>query len=176
VGTQVVSEQVEIRAAGARDLEAIVSLAVTCARSHHGWAGSDWSPPAVVAENRLWWARLRDERTFVAVAQSGATMVGAVSAWPAAAEHLRGVRTPQVAYVAGPFVDPEWWGEGIGAALHNELLAVLARLHYLRAELAVEAGNRRARRFLERNGWQRLEGGPRRSAMALLTYARAIAG
>jgi GNAT superfamily N-acetyltransferase len=106
------------------------------------------------------------------VAQSGFTCVGAAAAWPAPT--LEG-RAPKLAYVVGPLVDPEWWGEGIGRALLEEAVAVLVALKFARAELAIPAGNLRGRRFLERHGWQP-EPPARRGPMVLLTYGRALDG
>ena len=95
-----------------------------------------------------------------------------MAAWPAPT--LQG-RAPKVAYLRGPVVDPEWWGEGIGTALLEESLAVLARLRFARAEMAIPAGNRRARRFLERRGWQ-FEQPSRRSPMAIVLCGRDLDG
>jgi GNAT superfamily N-acetyltransferase len=78
--------------------------------------------------------------------------------------------------VVGPLVDPEWWGQGIGSALYAETMSVLGRRGYRRAELAVEAGNRPAREFLERRGWAHEESLPARTAMAVLTYVRELGG
>ena len=61
---------------------------------------------------------------------------------------------PQLAYLSGPIVDPEWWGEGIGEALLEETIAVLEQLRFVRVGVAVPAGNRRGRGFLERAGWE----------------------
>ena len=159
-----------VRVATPRDLDALVALSLTCARTQRSWAAADWSPPDVVGERRLWWERLRDGRTWVGVAEAGPTRVGCVSLWPA----RHGGSEPHLGYMAGPLVDPEWWGEGVGSRLHDEALAVLSRLRYRHTEVAVEAGNGRARRFLEDRGWERTDSQPTRSPMELLTYARAV--
>jgi RimJ/RimL family protein N-acetyltransferase len=159
--------QPEIRAASVRDLDALVGLALACGRAQRGWSRSAWFPPALPAERRLWWELLHDVRAWSAVAAAGPTVVGCVCARPA-----RG----QDAYVTGPLVDPEWWGMGIGRSLHEELLRGLEGLGCRRAELLVEAGNGRARRFLELNGWLRVDESPPRSPMVLLPYARSVSG
>jgi GNAT superfamily N-acetyltransferase len=171
VGELGVHAPIQVRAAAGGDLDALVAVSLACARSQIAWAGGDWLPPAAVAERRLWWERLRDQRAWVGVAESAFTCVGCISAWPAPTARGSGTR---LAYLAGPLVDPDWWGEGIGSALLDESLVVLAGLRFARAELAVQAGNRRARRFLETRGFALVERGLGRSAMAIVFYARAL--
>jgi RimJ/RimL family protein N-acetyltransferase len=170
VGEALSADRIEVRPADPRDLDALVAISLACGRSHRSWAGSDWSPPVVVDERKLWWDRLSGGASRVAVAEAGLTRVGCVVVWRA---RRRGA-DPRLGHVTGPLVDPDWWGEGIGRLLHDEALAMLARLRFRRAELTVEAGNRRARRFLEHRGWERTESGLARSAVATVTYARRI--
>jgi GNAT superfamily N-acetyltransferase len=172
VGKVLAGELVEVRAAEPRDLGALVALSLAFARIRQSWAGEHWTPPAIIAEGYLWSHRLRDRRSWVKVADAGPTQVGCASFWPG----RRGPRRMQLAYVAGPLVDPEWWTEGIGSALHEEMRSALAQRGYKRAEVMVEAGNRDGRAFLEGRGWERTESGPARSAMALLTYSLDVAG
>jgi len=157
-----------VRAAERRDLDAIVSVSLACARARQDWAGGDWQATAPAAERRLWWERLGDDRTWVGVAEAGLTLVGCASFWPSRSGD------PHLAYLAGPFVDPEWWGEGIGAALHAAAVAALEEHGYGRVELVVEAGDRNTRGFLEHEGWRRTTQDPQRSAMALLPYGRPV--
>jgi RimJ/RimL family protein N-acetyltransferase len=166
--------EIEIRGGELCDLDALVSIMLACKRSQRPWARANWSPPVAAVERRLWQARLCDPRTQVAVATTGATRVGCISLWPARTETRRDRGVPYLAYLSGPFVDPEWWGEGIGTDLHEEALAVMTRSGYRRGELLVEAGNRRGRRFLERNGWHRVDEPLRRTPLALVSYARAL--
>jgi GNAT superfamily N-acetyltransferase len=161
----------EVRAAEPRDLGALVALSLACARNRRNWAGEHWTPPAIVAEGWLWSHRLSDRRSWVSVVDAGPTQVGCASFWPG----RRGPRRMQLAYVAGPLVDPEWWAEGIGSALHEAMRSTLVKRGYRRAEVLVEAGNRDGRAFLERRGWARTDSGGARSAMALLTYGLEVA-
>lgn len=48
---------------------------------------------------------------------------------------------------------PSMWGHGIGSALHDGALAVLAGAGYDTAWLWVIGANARARRMYERRGW-----------------------
>jgi GNAT superfamily N-acetyltransferase len=58
------------------------------------------------------------------------------------------------------YVRPSAWGDGVGAALHDEALAVLRAAGSDTASLWVLADNLRARGFYERRGW-RLNGAER---------------
>lgn len=51
------------------------------------------------------------------------------------------------------YVDPDWWGHGIGAALITAARHQLAELKFDHAVLWLLAGNERAERFYRADGW-----------------------
>jgi GNAT superfamily N-acetyltransferase len=51
------------------------------------------------------------------------------------------------------YVDPDWWGRGVGGALLCEARRRLATLGYQHAVLWHLAGNERAERFYRADGW-----------------------
>jgi len=51
------------------------------------------------------------------------------------------------------YVDPDWWGRGIGTALASAARAQLAALGFQQAVLWLLAGNSRAARFYRHDGW-----------------------
>jgi ribosomal protein S18 acetylase RimI-like enzyme len=51
------------------------------------------------------------------------------------------------------YVDPSYWGAGVGQALLVAGCSALRQIGYEKAFLSVLATNMRARRFYERNGW-----------------------
>jgi len=55
--------------------------------------------------------------------------------------------------VAGLYVDPDWWGQGIGQALLTAARGRLAEQGFSSGVLWVLDGNTRARRFYEADGW-----------------------
>jgi diamine N-acetyltransferase len=66
-----------------------------------------------------------------------------------------------VSMVAPPWIHalqvlPEWWGTGVGAALHDHAVAAIGSAEEQEAMLRVYAENHRAVRFWEKHGWERL--------------------
>lgn len=53
------------------------------------------------------------------------------------------------------YVDPQWWGQHVGSALIAHGRARLEALGFRDAVLWVLAGNARAQRFYDRDGWRR---------------------
>lgn len=64
-----------------------------------------------------------------------------------------GVATVSSDVLTALYVHPDWWGSGAGQLLLERAEVQLA-LTCDEAELTVLAGNPRARRFYERNGWE----------------------
>lgn len=56
------------------------------------------------------------------------------------------------------YVDPRWWGRGIGGRLHEAAMSAAAALGAPAINLWVLEHNERARRMYERRGWHLVEG------------------
>lgn len=56
-------------------------------------------------------------------------------------------------WLDGLYVLPEWWGRGVGRALHDDVMARLRAAGCERCHLWVLEHNDRARRLYERLGW-----------------------
>jgi len=65
----------------------------------------------------------------------------------------RGPEAADKGELAGLYVDPDWWGRGIGQALLTAARGRLAEQGFKSAVLWVLDGNLRARRFYEADGW-----------------------
>jgi GNAT superfamily N-acetyltransferase len=96
---------------------------------------------------KVWAEALRSEDLSVLIAERAGSPVGLASVSPGWLRNL--------------FVLPPEWGRGVGAALHDEALALL-RGHGAIAQLWVLEANERARCFYEARGW-RDDGGRSRS-------------
>ena len=90
-------------------------------------------------------------RSSVVVACAGEAIVGFASGGPPESPDDRA--DPNLADVYTLYLDPAHWDRGIGAQLHDAVLARLAGHGFTHAGLWVLAGNERALRFYLRNGW-----------------------
>jgi GNAT superfamily N-acetyltransferase len=61
--------------------------------------------------------------------------------------------TRSIAELMALYLDPAWWGKKVGKALIGEARAQMGDLGYQESVLWVLAGNVRARRFYEQDGW-----------------------
>ena len=71
-------------------------------------------------------------------------------------EYLDGLRPEERARrytFCARYVDPDWWGRGIGTVLASAARARLLALGFGTAVLWLLAGNVRAERFYRRDGW-----------------------
>jgi GNAT superfamily N-acetyltransferase len=93
------------------------------------------------------------------VAASGDDIYGFATVSPA-----DGQNTQEVGELCALYVDPEWWGRGIGVALVAEARGRLSRRGLREAILWVLAGNERADRFYQHDGWVP-DGGQRTEAL-----------
>lgn len=98
------------------------------------------------------WERvLGDRRQQVVVATAGARVVGFGHVGPARDGDL----PPTTGQLATLYLDPGWWGTGVGRALHDASLDRLAGSAHDRAVLWMLSTNGRARHFTLRQGWRR---------------------
>jgi GNAT superfamily N-acetyltransferase len=104
------------------------------------------SPPPTAAELcREWMSALADP-TAVA-------LVATVDRRPAGSVLIRADRQARGGELHALHVLPEQWGHGIGSALHDVAIDLLAGGGYDTAWLWVLAANDRARRMYEHRGW-----------------------
>jgi GNAT superfamily N-acetyltransferase len=61
---------------------------------------------------------------------------------------------PGVAHLSRMFVEPEYWGRGIGSLLLGRAVEEMRSRGYERAQLFTAAGNIRSRCFYERHRWR----------------------
>jgi GNAT superfamily N-acetyltransferase len=100
---------------------------------------------------RAWGREMSSKTADVIVARAGSAVIGGVVA--STDDRVRGL-----GHLRRLYVDPEWWGEGTGRALHDAALRSLVRARVRRPSLWVLEQNDRARRMYERWGWQLVPG------------------
>ncbi|HEX7915728.1 GNAT family N-acetyltransferase [Rudaea sp.] len=87
-------------------------------------------------------------RPATLVAMEGGTIRGFATTMPAADSNL-----PECAELCALYVDPDWWGRGVGVALVSAARARLREQGFREAVLWLLAGNARGDRFYRRDGW-----------------------
>jgi GNAT superfamily N-acetyltransferase len=89
---------------------------------------------------------MRKPATMVAIA--GDVVRGFATTAPA-----RHAESPEYGELCALYVDPDWWGRGLGVALIVAARNRLAEQGYRYASLWLLAGNDRGDRFYRRDGW-----------------------
>jgi GNAT superfamily N-acetyltransferase len=97
--------------------------------------------------------RLRDPNTWFLVAQEGRALVGMASAEPQRGEGGAGPLVPGGCFLNLLFVVPERWGEGIGGAILDAVLAEARRRRYSRINLYTHEDNQRSHRLYRSRGF-----------------------
>ncbi len=87
-------------------------------------------------------------KPYTIVALDGARICGFATTMPA-----RDVEIERCGELTALYVDPDDWGQGVGAALISEARTRLVECGFQSAILWILAGNARAARFYERDGW-----------------------
>ena len=98
-----------------------------------------------------WLAAADWPRRGTLVAEDGGSVIGFASLVPTRDEETD---PAEVGEITAIYLLPDRWGGGVGRALMNAALAVLAEAGYREATLWVLDTNDRARRFYETGGWR----------------------
>ncbi len=110
-----------------------------------------WEPPAPELERIR--ARLANPAVWCLRARAAGEPAGHVSLMPAAIHLSDPDPDPGLAHLWQLFVREPWWGSGLAPMLLADAVAEARRRGYERFRLACAAGQSRARRFYEREGW-----------------------
>ena len=131
-----------VRPGEAADVDAAVSVyeRSNLARRQGAWPGQ----AARVNHVR---ARLRDAGTWLLVATEGPEMVGMASARALREQDGDGPVIPGGCFLGFLYVAPERWGQGIGGALLDAVLAEAERRDQPRIHLLTHPGNERSQRL-----------------------------
>ncbi|MEA2417811.1 MAG: hypothetical protein QOE60_17 [Thermoleophilaceae bacterium] len=136
-------------AADAEQLAASVSAGFA---SYRSFAPAGWEPPSAAMELVLLDEALRRADVWCLVAESGGELAGHV-AIRAAAGAPYGSDEPGLAHFWQLFVKPAWQGSGLAVELHREAVRAAGARGFTAMRLYAAAGQARARRFYEREGW-----------------------
>jgi GNAT superfamily N-acetyltransferase len=112
-----------------------------------------WTPPASETEAQGIRDRLEQPGAWCVIAQAGAEIAGHTGFLPARESDEMRTPIPGLAHLWALFVREPWWGSGVAHELHGLALAEALARGYRSMRLFTPAGQARARRFYEREGW-----------------------
>jgi GNAT superfamily N-acetyltransferase len=143
--------------------------------SYREFAPPGWEPPSADGELALMDEALRRDDVWVMLAEADGELAGHV-AIRSAEGAPRGSREPGLAHFWQLFVQPAWQGTGLALQLHDEAIREAGARGFTQIRLYAAEGQARARRFYEREGWER-SGPPAELPgfrMPVVEYRRAI--
>ncbi|MEA2363029.1 MAG: hypothetical protein QOD71_2174 [Thermoleophilaceae bacterium] len=141
-----------LRPATPADAERLAASVNAGFASYRGFAPPDWHPPSLAAELALLKQALRRDDVWCLVGESGRELAGHVAIRAAATAPYDSAE-PGLAHFWQLFVKPAWQGSGLALALHDEAMREAAERGFTAIRLYAAAGQARARRFYEREGW-----------------------
>jgi GNAT superfamily N-acetyltransferase len=149
--------QLDFRRATIDDVEALARGVVEGVEDYQSFAPAGWTAPSFEAEVDHLRASLEAERVWCLIAESDGELVGQITVLPAGdAPHP--VDDPTLAHVSNLFVRRDFWGTGLAHDLHKAAVNRALDHGFERLRLFVAAGQARARRFYEREGWRAASG------------------
>lgn len=168
----------EVRPATPADADALAATVSEGFETYRAFAPEGWEPPdrlelAIGIAVRL---RDADQRTWVAVdREDGGAVAGQVAYLPASSSRHPD-SDPALAHLGQLFVRRRHWGTGLATRLLNVAIADATARGFTAMRLYTPAGQARARRFYEREGWS-LHGKPMHEpslGLVLVEYRRAL--
>jgi GNAT superfamily N-acetyltransferase len=142
---------VEVRLGGPEDVEAAVSV---YERSNLARRRGIWPARATRLEHVT--TNLRDTASWFLLAQEGGEAIAMASVLPFRADRGAGAIVTGTAFLDLIYVLPDYWGQGIGKAVLDEIIAEAARRGSRRIYLWThERDNERAQRLYQGRGFSR---------------------
>ena len=141
-----------LRPAGAADAEALARAVADGFTTYREFAPPGWRPPSFEHELKLLEEGLPQPDVWALLAEDEGRLAGHV-AFRSAATAPFSSEEPDLAHFWQLFVDPAWHGSGLALVLHDEALKQARERGYRAIRLFAAAGQARARRFYEREGW-----------------------
>jgi GNAT superfamily N-acetyltransferase len=176
---------IELRRAGVDDVDVLLADVQAGFESYVEFAPAGWVPPKLLQARPDTIERLADPGAWELLAESDGHPAGHVAFVPGR-EHLPGATpggwraepiVPGLAHLWQLFVLPDWWGQGVAAALHDAALEQMRSEEYRQTRLYTPSLHARARRFYERRGWSAVREGHNEYLRLMMTeYRRPLAG
>ena len=163
------------RRAGADDAGGLGVVMAEGFETYRAFAPAGWTPPTAEQMAEIIAPRLATTTAWCLLAERDSHVAGYVALVPAT-ETRRPVDDPRLAHLWMLFVSAPWWGSGLATRLHTDACAAAAARGFTAMRLFTPAGQDRARRFYEREGWW-LTGGPyvdEEIGFSVVEYRRAL--
>jgi len=149
-------QQIEYRTLRQRDVEAAARLISSGFEGYREFAPAGWQPPAMDQEIQGLQPWVDDEDFYGELAFHGDVIVGHAAFLPAPRHRSRPVPDPGLIHLSYLFVAPPYWGCDAAPALLRRAMSAAHARGFAAMRLFTPAGQRRARRFYEREGFQRV--------------------
>jgi GNAT superfamily N-acetyltransferase len=162
------------RRASAQDAEAIAALVQERFEGYRAFAPPGWRPPLDAGELGPYRERIEQPNAWLLLAEHEGELAGHVAFIPATTAR-QPVADPELAHLWQLFVRPRFWGSGLAARLLAAAMDEATARGFAEMRLFTPAGQARARRFYEREGWT--PGEPFEDSefgMALVEYRRRL--
>lgn len=138
----------------AEDAPACGQLIVRGTQTHQEWE-PEWVPPWSERDNAEYVLdHAERERGWIILAEREGELLGLVSYMRSLMREEEDLAGAELAYLKLLFVRPDWWGSPLAQRLMSHALEGMREKGFTTSYLWTMAGNQRARRFYERNGWQ----------------------
>jgi GNAT superfamily N-acetyltransferase len=142
-----------LRAATRDDASTIVAITLEGFEGYRAFAPAGWEPPPAAQELERLSELLGREEVWYRVAEQAGEIVGHVGFLPAASLHWAPSDDPGLVHFRQLFVREGHWGSGLATTLHAAAIDEARARDFTLMRLFTPAGQARARRFYEREGW-----------------------
>jgi GNAT superfamily N-acetyltransferase len=141
-----------LRPATPADAERVAANVSEGFASYRSFAPPEWTPPSLAAELTLLAQALAREDVWCLLAEANGELAGHVAIRPAATAPIDSTEAG-LAHFWQLFVRPSWHGSGLALTLHDAAVREAGERGFTALRLYAVAGQARARRFYEREGW-----------------------
>jgi GNAT superfamily N-acetyltransferase len=149
-----VSASYALRAATVGDVGPMVAIIVEGFETYRAFAPEGWTPPSGSDEVERMRTLLGEDHVWYAVAENAGAIVGLVGFLAADRLQWSPSEDPALAHFRNLFVAPAHWGTSVATQLHAAAVVEARARGFRSMRLFTPAGQERARRLYEREGWQ----------------------
>jgi GNAT superfamily N-acetyltransferase len=143
---------VGLRVAVPADAERLGNAIADGFESYRDFAPAGWTPSSAERETEQLRTLLDSEDFWCLLAEADGDLAGQVAFLPAE-RAWRAVEDPGLAHLRQMFLTPDFWGTGLARTLHRRAVHTARKSGFTAMRLFTPAGQARARRFYEREGW-----------------------